>query len=32
MNKKKYIIAIILFLFIGFTIFSFATPKDEEKE
>ena len=32
MNKKKYIIAIILFLFIGFTIFSFASPKDEEKE
>ncbi len=29
-NKKKYIIAIILFIFLGLTIFTFANPKKEE--
>ena len=31
-NKKKYIIAIVLFVFLGLTIFTFANPGDEEEK
>ena len=31
-NKKKYFIAILLFIFIGLMIFTFANPKDDKEE
>ncbi len=30
MNKKKYIIAIVLFIFVGLTVFTFANPRQKE--
>lgn len=30
MNKKKYIIAIVLFIFAGLTVFTFANPRQKE--
>lgn len=32
MNKKKFIIAIIIFVFLGLTVFTFASPKDDDKQ
>lgn len=29
-NKKKVLIAVILFIFLGLTIFTFANPADEQ--
>ncbi len=31
-NKKKYFIAILLFIFLGLMIFTFANPKDDKEE
>lgn len=30
-NKKKYIIAIVLFIFLGLMVFTFANPSDEDE-